>query len=392
MRAFRILIFLCTVLTVLALAQGYIGVTVYAWLLQMPLSPVARHLTEWSLLALLIFLNLAIPIRMFFRAELRKSPFLRRVVLFPGFTWLLTSLWMSMLLAVKDVFLWVLSVLPARSLAENPAILHTCNAAAIGTPLIMAGYGALKTARDYKIERINIEFENLPSGLKGFTVAQISDIHSGMYMSEREMNKILELVNALNPNLAVLTGDYVDTRAAEIGPVARVFSKIRSDYGVFACMGNHDLFDDYSKISAAMKESGITMLENSNRTLKVNGEDLNLLGVGDRDRHYDLVRLDRAIENLDPDGFKILLAHRPNMFSEASAAGIDLQLSGHTHGGQVGIKLGPIFLNPVSLVEKYTRGHYRSGKSHLYVNPGVGMVFAPVRISVQPEITLITLS
>jgi predicted MPP superfamily phosphohydrolase len=119
----------------------------------------------------------------------------------------------------------------------------------------------------------------------------------------------------------------------------------------------------------------------------VNGEELNVLGVADG--RY--ANLDRAMKGIDREAYKVLLAHRPGFFPTAKEKQIELQLSGHTHGGQVALNLAGIEINPVYLFFKYARGLYKEEKSNLYVNSGVGMVFAPVRISVPPEITFITL-
>jgi predicted MPP superfamily phosphohydrolase len=393
MRIRKILVFLAVVLSVLAVTQLYVAVSVSRWLDLIPMDSAIHTGLKGTLLALLLVLNLSIPLRIFLRGSaIRSSKVLQRLILLPGFTWHLTAIWMSMLLVAKDLSLKVIGLIYGSQVLENHSVIHACNAVTIGAPLIMAGYGALKTARDYRVERINLEFSQLPSGLNGLTIAQVSDIHSGIYMSEREMNKILEILNSLHAGIAVLTGDYVDSRASEIAPVARVFSQIRTEYGIFGCMGNHDLFDDYPVITKAMREKGIRMLDNESAVIKADGDVLNVLGVGDRDRRYNLARFDQALEGVDPDGFKVVLAHRPNLFPEAVKAGIDLQLSGHTHGGQVGIKLGPFSFSPADFVGKYSLGHYEEGKSQLYVNPGVGMVFAPVRFGIRPEITLITLN
>lgn len=393
MRIRRIVVFLAVVLSLLAVTQVYIALSVSQWLDLIPMDSAIRTGLAGTLLALLLVLNLSIPLRIFLRrSAIRSSKVLQRLILLPGFTWHLTAIWMSVLLVVKDLSLKVIGMIYGNQLVDNHSVIHTCNAVTIGAPLIMAGYGALKTARDYRVEKISLEFSQLPSGLNGFTIVQVSDIHSGIYMSEREMNKILEILNSLNAGIAVLTGDYVDSRASEIAPVAKVFSRIRTEYGTFGCMGNHDLFDNYPVITKAMREQGIRMLDNESVVINADGDKLNLLGVGDRDRRYDLAKFDQALDGVDPDGFKVVLAHRPNLFPEAVKAGIDLQLSGHTHGGQIGIKLGPFSFSPADLVEKYPLGHYEEGKSQLYVNPGVGMVFAPVRFGIRPEITLITLN
>ena len=280
---------------------------------------------------------------------------------------------MFCLFVVKDLAGWILSSFKQENVdASRRAFLQVAGAVSLGAPLI-TGYGALKTARDYKIKRVEIPFKNLPHSLDGFTIAQVSDIHSGTFMNENEMISIREIMDSQHPQVAVMTGDFVDTSAREIEPVARVFSKLKTDYGIFGCMGNHDLFDNYKVVSAAMKDSGIVMLENGNKTLRVNGEDLNLLGVNDS-RFADLPT---TINGIDPDGFKVLIAHRPEFFPQSFRNGIDLQLSGHTHGGQLGLNFFGIPLSPMQIFHKYIYGLYQEGKSFLYVNPGVGMVFAP---------------
>jgi predicted MPP superfamily phosphohydrolase len=156
-------------------------------------------------------------------------------------------------------------------------------------------------------------------------------------------------------------------------------------------MGNHDVFDDYRIVSAAMKESGIQMLENSNHVLRISGDELNLLGINDAGNRNDLSDLKKSLQGIDPDGFKILLSHRPEFFKRSVKNGIDLQLSGHTHGGQIGLSAFGLNVFPTQLFQDYVKGLYQEEKSKLYVNPGVGMVFAPIRIGVRPEITIITL-
>lgn len=369
--------------------QFYIFRNISEWLATFALSSSQRSILEKIVLGVMIYLNLAIPARILIRTFTgRDFTILKYLFVFPGATWFIAMAMMFFLFVMKDAGVWVLNWIQRQPVdPSRRAFLQAAGAISVGAPLLLTGYGALKTARDYRIERLNLKIPNLPSGLDGFTIVQLSDIHSGIYMTSREMERILELVNSLHPQMAALTGDFVDTRADEIAPVASVFSRIRTDYGVYGCMGNHDVFDDYSVVSKAMRESGIGMLDNENRILKVNGETLNVLGVADG----RLARLDHAMSSIDREAFKILLAHRPSFFPNAAQQNVDLQLSGHTHGGQIALKIAGIEINPVHLFHKYAQGLYREKKSNLYVNSGVGMVFAPVRISVPPEITLITL-
>lgn len=256
-----------------------------------------------------------------------------------------------------------------------------------GAPLI----SSIVSVHDYHIITMPVAFPNLPAGLHGFTIAQVSDVHSGIYMTEREMMEIVELTNSLRANIVTLTGDHVDNSDIQIPSVCNAMKMLKSDYGVFGCLGNHDHFATAEKVSEALQHIGVVMLDNDHRTLTINGEKLSLLGVDDAGRgSSNFACLDEAMRGVNPETFKILLSHRPEFFTKAKQAGIDLTLAGHTHGGQVGIEFGGINLNPAYLVTKYVRGLFNEEGKQLYVNVGVGMVGVPIRI-VPPEITLITL-
>lgn len=256
-----------------------------------------------------------------------------------------------------------------------------------GTPLI----STIASAHDYRITKIPLSFANLPAGLHGLTIAQLSDVHSGIYMTEDHMMEIVELTNSLHANLVALTGDHVDSSDLQIPSVRNAMKMLKSDYGIYGCLGNHDHFATAEKVSEALRQVGIIMLDNSNRTLSIDGEKLSMVGVDDAGHgSSNFARLDDAMKGVDPQMFKILLSHRPEFFPRAKEAGMDLTLAGHTHGGQVGIEFWGINLNPAYLFTRYVRGLYKENGKQLYVNVGVGMVGVPIRI-VRPEITLITL-
>ena len=256
-----------------------------------------------------------------------------------------------------------------------------------GTPLI----SSIASARDYRITRIPISFPNLPGGLHGLTIAQLSDVHAGIYMTKDHMMEIAELTNSLHANIVALTGDHVDSSDIQIPSVRDAMNMLKSDYGIYGCLGNHDHFATAEKVSAALQQIDVVMLNNANRTLTINGEKLSLIGVDDAGYgRSNFARLDDALKGVDPQTFRILLSHRPEFFGQAKNAGMDLTLAGHTHGGQVGIEFWGVNLNPAYLVTKYVRGLFKEEGKQMYVNVGVGMVGVPIRI-VRPEITLITL-
>ena len=262
-------------------------------------------------------------------------------------------------------------------------------ASVIGTLPIVA---STATARDYQIKKIPLSFENLPAALEGFTVAQVSDIHSGIYMTESNMREIFEIVNPLNAQAIMVTGDFVDSSDSQIEPLYKAIEMLKAEYGIFGCLGNHDHFANAQKVSAAVEQRGITMLNNSHVSIDIDGEKLGVIGIDDAGRgQSDFSDWSKALEGMNPDSFKIALTHRPDEWDRTRLHAIDLTLAGHTHGGQVGFRIGPLNLNPVYLVHKYPMGLFSQDNSHLYVNVGVGMVGVPIRL-VKPEITLFTLS
>jgi len=341
------------------------------------------------------------------------QPVVQFVIIYPAGIFFAAVVFGFLLLVINDVvrFLayWVRRVVrlaqqlhesTSTSVAPHPSadlsperrnFLKWSGAAAIGvtfgTPLV----SSIASAHDYRITRIPLSFPNLPAGLCGLTIAQVSDVHSGVYMTEDHMMEIVELTNSLHAHIIALTGDHVDSSDVQIPSVCQAMKMLRADYGIYGCLGNHDHFATAEKVSAALQQVNVVMLDNAHRTLRINGEKLSFIGVDDAGYgSSNFARLDNALKGIDPESFKILLSHRPEFFQHAKKAGMDLTLAGHTHGGQVGVEFWGINLNPAYLVTNYVRGLFVEEGKQMYVNVGVGMVAVPIRI-VRPEITLITL-
>ncbi len=265
-----------------------------------------------------------------------------------------------------------------------------------GSTIIGVSMGApilakLSTEHDYHVRRVPLYFPNLPAQLEGFTIAQVSDIHSGVFMTENQIRDIFTIVNRLHPNLVALTGDFVDNNNSEIPSLYRTIGELRSDYGSFGCLGNHDHFANVAKVTDALLQRGVTMLNNANQTLDIDGARLTLVGIDDAGRGgFNFARFDHATAGLPEDSFKVFLAHRPGAFLAAKKLGFDLTLSGHTHGGQIIGKVGGMEINPIRLMHPYVEGLYKEEGKQLYVNVGVGMVGVPIRL-VPREITLLSL-
>lgn len=263
------------------------------------------------------------------------------------------------------------------------------SAAAIVTGMGSSTYGAVFGRTDYEIETVPIALPGLPRQLDGYTIVQLSDIHFGTFVQDTEVRVAEELVRSARPDAIVLTGDLVDHEpeyAHYVGRLVRRLSPLARD-GVFAIPGNHDHYSGVEEVLSALQRGGATALVNDARAI-AEGH-VALLGVDDlwARRHGWGPDLQAAIEAAPPGVPRILLAHQP-VFFEQSAAQVQLQLSGHTHGGQVTLGYNPA---EMVLPHGWVRGIYEELGSKLYVNRGFGTAGPPVRIGSAPEVTKIVL-
>lgn len=254
---------------------------------------------------------------------------------------------------------------------------------------------ALAEPRQIEITHQRILLPKLPSEFQGFRIAQLSDIHHSPYFSESEIVAAVRRANELQPDLFVLTGDYISHSRDYIPGCARALAELRAPHGVFAVLGNHDHWTDGKAMWAALAEQGISVLTNENFKLNLAESHIRLLGVDDIMVGRDDLRL--ALLGTSVEETRILLCHNPRIIREAARAGIDLVLSGHTHGGQINwrlltgrkdSKLNRWLRRPS---RRLTRGHTELGATQLYVNRGLGTVIAPLRYGCPPEITLLEL-
>lgn len=238
-------------------------------------------------------------------------------------------------------------------------------------------------------EAVALPVAGLHPALAGFKIVQLSDLHFMPFTPLSLIQEAVTAANALQPDLIVLTGDYVTHDAETIFGMTKVLAQLNARYGVFAVLGNHDTRAGARIVRQGIGEAGITVLHNRGLALTVGTGTLNLAGVDDcLWGHPDL---NAALDGLDAAAPTLLLAHEPDVIDNFSRDGrVTLQLSGHTHGGQVRL---PILGTPVlpRLGEKYVAGLYQVNDSRLYVNRGVGMVSLPIRFNCPPEITAITL-
>lgn len=247
-----------------------------------------------------------------------------------------------------------------------------------------------------KVVRLDIPLRRWPERLTGFTIALLSDFHYDPYFSIHPIQSSIGIVNASRPHLIVLTGDFVSVpffgdpakAAADADPCAAILKNLKAPHGTWAVMGNHDAFTDPDRVTAALQEQGIPVLANRSMPIESDGARFWLGGVDDvLGKTADL---DATLQNIPPNERTVLMVHEPDFADRVAGHPVDLQLSGHSHGGQVRLPfLPPVYLP--DLGKKYVWGLYKVGGLTLYTNPGLGTVGFPARLNCPPEITLITL-
>lgn len=235
------------------------------------------------------------------------------------------------------------------------------------------------------VEHIPIPVRNLHASLEGFTILQISDLHLYPLTQPELIRKAVAMSNELNPDLVVMTGDYVWQELEAIDELAPILSGLNAKYGVFSTLGNHDYWLDAGVITSTMEAAGLPVLINQGLSIQVGKGSIYLAGLDDGWSGYP--DLERTLEGVSQDEPVFLLCHEPDLADRyASNDQINLQLSGHTHGGQIRIPgIGALILP--YLGRKYDLGLYKIGNMLLYTNRGLGVISEPVRYNCSPEIS-----
>ncbi len=245
---------------------------------------------------------------------------------------------------------------------------------------------AIDEANSLSLERVEIGLERLPKKLDGLKIIHLSDTHHSPFTNIEHIARAVKIANRLKPDMFLLTGDYVSHNAEYIAPVAEVLGELRSEFGTFACLGNHDHWTDPDLVAHLFRGEGINVLINEGFRMEARGASFWLAGVDDyMAGKTDLVA---AMRGSYPDEMKLLLAHNPIVFRQSVRAGIDLTLSGHTHGGQVKIRDDEKRILPR---RKLSSGLHRRKGAQVYITRGIGTVVLPVRYQCPPEISLLEL-
>ncbi|MCZ7684922.1 MAG: metallophosphoesterase [Sandaracinaceae bacterium] len=256
---------------------------------------------------------------------------------------------------------------------------------------LTAGYGSYRAFTPPEITEVAVRVAKLPRSLDGLTIVQLTDVHVGPFIGRRFIDQLVHEANALRPDLVAITGDLVDGDVARLGGAVAGLRNLRSRFGSFFVTGNHEYYSGELQWVDFLERLGVEVLRNRRVTIGDAGGAIDLVGVDDwsggRRRGRQGYDLDLALADRDPERATVLLAHQPANFEVAASKGVDLQISGHTHGGQIfpaTVMIGLFF--------DHVRGLYRHDESHLYVSRGCGFWGPPARVGSPPEIVKITLT
>jgi hypothetical protein len=336
--------------------------------------------------------------------------------------WLITSCLAFLAVTAVGSIAWLsqpaLAVLPVTQAARlEPVrrnVFRYATYLAGVLPFLAAVYGATAGRLRYRVVTVEVPITDLPPNLDGLRIVHMSDLHIGDFMPRTAIRRAVDMINAVQPDLVVLTGDLISHERDPLEDCIAELSRLRAPLGVWGCHGNHERWAGMeTRAQALFARDGMHVLRQQCVELSWRGGRFNLIGVDDqreRARPGEPSSMLRSVGALvRRDIPNILLSHNPDTFPQAAALGIELSLAGHTHGGQIRFALGNCQWSPASLITPFVAGLYRLPFGHdghatadavasrppksafLYVNPGLGTLGLPLRLGVPPEITVLTL-
>ncbi len=311
----------------------------------------------------------------------------------PWFLWTLFMVLFSLFLAV-DGFAWALRCLALGPISFNnftrlPADLYLLGLLAIWM------VGMAQALLGWHVARVEVRVPKLPRAFSGFKVAMLSDLHVGLFTRPSRLRQFIRIALANQPDLIVIAGDITDDNAYYIPKFLRCLKQVDAGIPMVAILGNHDLYGGGHETVAELKGSRLRILVNEGFALKRGKASLWIAGLSDyaarrHNRFQDLLPdLGKTLKGKPKGAPTILLAHQPHAFEEAAKHKVELTLSGHTHGGQLGIRV-----LDWSLAKTFTpwhMGHFKKGASQLYVTVGTGFWMVPFRFGLPPEISILEL-
>jgi predicted MPP superfamily phosphohydrolase len=394
----RFLVFRLVIFTIAALTQGYLFLQVRNAIRSSRHSERFKSRAVILLGAVLLALFLINAYIMVTRLPWVDPPALAQVgLLYPVAVWNFGSIFSALALflaraasglARGAVRLW-------RSLSDKAApapvdhdrrrFLRVGVGSLASAPLVLSGYGAAYASKAAGVQELSLPFG------RSLRVVQLTDIHAGLYMTREQMRRYADLVNRLQPDLFVLTGDFISNSMSFLPGCVEEMARVRARYGTFATLGNHEhLFGQPREIPALFHRHDIRLLDNAHQMIQTEQGPFAVAGIDDlRTGRPDL---EAALRGLDGSIPTLLLSHRPEIFPQAARRGVPLTLAGHWHGGQIKLNFLGMDVSIAHALSPYPEGLYRIHDSHLYVNRGIGTTATPIRINAPPEVTLFHLT
>jgi predicted MPP superfamily phosphohydrolase len=293
---------------------------------------------------------------------------------------------------VRAVLHALLKRMPEKADPGRRRVLATAGNVVMAAPVVLLGYGTFIQRLDFGVREIDVPLDQLPPDLDGLRILQLSDIHRGAFLSDRDLVRVIDASLELKPNLAVITGDLISSRGDPLDSCIHRLARVKADAGVFGCMGNHERYAgvcDYTERAAA--RAGMRFLRGTSQALRFGSATLNLAGVDYQSKAEKPNYLRGGERLLAPGAVNVLLSHNPDVFPVAARQGYNLLLAGHTHGGQVTVEILDESINPARFFTPYVYGLYRSGAAAAYVTRGIGTIGLPTRIGAPPEISVVRL-
>jgi predicted MPP superfamily phosphohydrolase len=279
---------------------------------------------------------------------------------------------------------------------ERRKVLHTIGVSASILPFIITAQGVLHTIYDIETKEIELVLPGLSRNLDGIRLLQISDIHTGSYFGTGYLQEVVHIINKQKADIIAITGDYVNFDPDELQIYLPILRQLHAQIGIYGSLGNHDHYMTgikHKQLCTMIRSTGIDLLINNARTLQINNADLIIAGTDNTGFNQKFGDLTQTFDGVSKEATSILMAHDPTYWKmEILDSGLaDLTLSGHTHGGQIGIELLGEAYSPAQFVYEQWSGLYMQHDKYLYVNRGLGTVGPPIRVGIPPEITVITL-
>lgn len=382
----RLIVFLSVVLTVIG------GIHFYFWVRLVKNTELGSPYRAW-VAAALVALALSMPLAFFVGRA--APPSVRAIVAWPAFVWMGLMFLLFVVLALSDLLrLGLFVTRTMESLAPDAErrtlLARVLGALAGGTAGVLGGYGMVKALAHLHVNEVRVAVAKLPAALDGFSIVQLTDVHFGPTIGRPFAEKIVALANAENPDVIAITGDLVDGSVQELRDAAAPLANLKARHGVFFVTGNHEYYSGVQEWTEELQRLGIRVLRNERVVLGDIGAQIAIAGVDDASAHRfgegHGTDLEAALRNHPPEMPVVLLAHQPKTVHAAADFKVDLQISGHTHAGQI----WP-FSYLVKLDQPYLVGLHQHRDTQIYVSPGTGYWGPPLRLGTTAEVTKLVL-